>query len=189
VFGLLDLSSSQIPSGFLLDFSMLPFNDSSYNSLLTSSVDTISESGSFLSVLSILKSSAVNANAATLIATDSMFINAYRLHRNTGYFPLLFLYQAYQRINPTALSSNLFTLSADSLRIMDVPSRSSSPYKTGYCFAFFLPRRVSATISLLMQRILCGTRRFFCQINIFQLHVTGNTVMPCSPVIQYFAQL
>jgi hypothetical protein len=135
-FGLLDLSSSQIPSGFLLDYSMLPFNDSSYNSLLTSSVDTISESGSFLSVLSILKSSAVNANAATLIATDSMFINAYRLHRNTGYFPLLFLYQAYQRINPTALSSNLFTLSADSLRIMDVPGRSSSPYKTGYCFAF-----------------------------------------------------
>jgi len=89
-FGLLDKSTTQIPSGYLLDYSLAPFNDSLFNSTISSNIDTISESGQFVSLYNIFTLSAVNTNA-TLALTDSLFINAYRYQRNTATFPIIFL--------------------------------------------------------------------------------------------------
>lgn len=135
-FALLNLTSTQIPSGYLLDYSLGAFNDSNFNSLISSKTDTISDAGDFFSLHNILTLSQVNSAATHIGNTDSLFINAYRYKRNTGNIPLLFLYQPYQKIRKTALSQGLFTLTADSLRLKDVTGRPSSPYDNEYFFAF-----------------------------------------------------
>jgi hypothetical protein len=89
-FGLLDKSVSLIPTGYLLDYSLAPFNDSLFNSAISNNIDTITESGQFFSLHNIFTLSAVNPNA-TLGSTDSLFINAYRYQRNTSTFPILLM--------------------------------------------------------------------------------------------------
>ena len=135
-FALLNLTSSQVPTGYLLDYSLAAFNDSNYNSLISSNTDTISDAGDFFSLHNILTSAVVNSNAVSIGNTDSLFINAYRYKRNTGNIPLMFLYQPYQKIANTALSQDLFTITPDSLRLKDVAGRTSSPYYNDYFFAF-----------------------------------------------------
>ncbi len=135
-FALLNLSASQIPSGYLLDYSLNAFNDSIFNSLISSKIDTISDAGVFFGMHNILTSCVVNSNATQIGLTDSFFINARRYQRNTGNIPLLFLYQQYQKIRKTALSQGLFTLTPDSLRLKDVTGRSNSPYDNEIFFAF-----------------------------------------------------
>jgi hypothetical protein len=135
-FSLLNLSSSQIPSGYLLDYSLATFNDSSYNSLSSSNIDTLKDYGDFFALHKIFTLSNVNTNAVPLGSTDSLFINAYRYQRDSGYIPLLFLYQQYQKIDKNALQEDLFTLTSDSVRLMDVANRKTSPYDNKYFFAF-----------------------------------------------------
>lgn len=135
-FGLLNLSASQIPSGYLLDYSLTPFDDSNFNSLTSSNIDTLKNFGSFFSLQNIFTQSKVNANAAYIGNSDTLFINAHRYQRDTGYIPLLFLYQQYQKMDKNALHNGLFTITADSLRLMDVAGRSTSPYDNESFFAF-----------------------------------------------------
>jgi len=134
-FGLIDKSASQIPSGYLMDYSLVSLNDSSFNGLYSSN-DTIAESGAFFALHNMFTSAKVNSNGTLPASTDTLFIDAYRYLRNTGYVPLLFLYQPYQKIRSTALSQGLFTLTPDSIRLKDVAGRSSSPYDTKTFFAF-----------------------------------------------------
>ena len=135
-FALLNLSGSQVSSGYLLDYSLAAFNDSNFNSLISTKTDTISDAGDFFSLHNILTSAVVNSNGVSIGNTDSLFINAYRYQRNTGNIPLMFLYQPYQKIAKTALSQGLFTITPDSLRLKDVTGRPSSPYYNDYFFAF-----------------------------------------------------
>ncbi|HVZ95346.1 MAG TPA: T9SS type A sorting domain-containing protein [Chitinophagaceae bacterium] len=134
-FGLIDKSAAQIPSGYLMDYSLVSLNDSSFNGSYNSN-DTIAESGDFFALHSMFTSAKVNSNGTLPASTDTLFIDAYRYLRNTGYVPLLFLYQPYQKIRPTALSQGLFTLTPDSIRLKDVSGRGSSPYDTKTFFAF-----------------------------------------------------
>jgi len=134
-FGLLNLQSSQIPSGYLIDYSMAGFNDSLFNSNTGTKLDTITESGFFLALQNLFIQSKVNS-AATLGSTDSLYMTAYRYRRDSGNIPLLFLYQQYQKIRKTALSQGLFTLTPDSIRLKDVAGRTTSPYDTKSFFAF-----------------------------------------------------
>ena len=53
-FGLLNLSSSQIPSGYLLDYSMSAFNDSVFNSLISTKIDTVKDAGTLFALHNIL---------------------------------------------------------------------------------------------------------------------------------------
>ena len=113
-FALLNLSSSQIPSGFLIDYSLNPFNDSNFNSLINTNVDTLLDAGNFFVIHNILTSSIVNSSAAPISTTDSLFINAYRYTRdNNGAMPLLFLYQPFQKIRSTAYAQGLMAFTSD----------------------------------------------------------------------------
>ncbi len=135
-FGLLDKSAVQIPSGILLDYSLNPFNDSCFNSLVSSRIDTIQDGGLFFTACNILKSAVVNSNGNSIPNSDSVYVNAARYMRNNGAIPLLFLYTTFQKINSSSYSQNLLTITPDSIRLKDVPGRSASPYKNGLFFAF-----------------------------------------------------
>lgn len=133
-FGLLNLTATNIPSGYLLDRSPSAFNDTVFNSLLTSSVDTLSDGILFFAIHNIMTKAAVNSSATYIGNTDTLYRDAFRYARNTGHIPILLLYQNYQKIRPTALSQGLFTLTPDSLRLNDVSGRSTSPYDNEYIF-------------------------------------------------------
>lgn len=68
--------------------------------------------------------------------TDSLFSKAFFENRSDSTIPLIFIYQKYNRIRQTALSEGLFTIAADSVGILDVPNRTTSPYDTAEIFAF-----------------------------------------------------
>lgn len=132
-FGLIDKSAAQIPSGYLIDYSLSGINkdfDGVGNN------DTLQAWGNFFYHYNILELSKVNSNGA-LQTTNDLFINAKRyLRDNGGTVPLLFLYQPYQKIKSTALSNNLFSVTSDSIRLMDVPGRGASPYDNKELFMF-----------------------------------------------------
>ncbi|WP_301920752.1 hypothetical protein [Ferruginibacter sp.] len=134
-FSLLDKSATQIPSGYLIDYSLAPLNDSSFNGANIKN-DTITESGQFFALHNIFAASKVNNSGLLSNSTDTLFIDAYRYKRNTGSIPLLFLYQPYQKIRSSALSQGLFTITTDSIRLKDVAGRSTTPYDNRTCFAF-----------------------------------------------------
>jgi hypothetical protein len=133
-FGLLDRSAAQIPTGYLLDYSMASFADTLFSG--TGKTDTITDCGQFWMIHNIFTLSAVNGNAGLATTTNNLFIDAYRSLRNTGSVPLLFLLQQYQKIRSTALGQGLFTTSPDSVRLMDVAGRTNSPYDARTCFVF-----------------------------------------------------
>jgi hypothetical protein len=134
-FGLIDKSASQIPSGYLMDYSLVGLNDSSFNGIYTSN-DTVIDCGVIFALQGIFNSAKVNNNGTLPPSTDSLFIDANRYQRNTGYIPLLFLFQPYQKIRTTAFSQGLFTITPDSVRLLDVAGRSTSPYDSKTFFAF-----------------------------------------------------
>jgi len=60
-FGLIDKSAAQIPNGYLIDYSLVSLNDSSFNGLYSSN-DTIAESGAFFALHNMFTSAKVNSN-------------------------------------------------------------------------------------------------------------------------------
>ncbi|MGE7778254.1 T9SS type A sorting domain-containing protein [Chitinophaga sp. NPDC101104] len=142
-FGLLNLTASQIPSGYLLDYSLADFPSEKYDGVGTPG-DTIRSYRDFLYLYNILEMAKVNSNG-TLIPTDSLYLIANRRKRS-GAIPFVFLRQGYQRVSPGALSANLLAVSADEKRLMDVPNRTASPYLNKELF-LFAPFEMSITSS------------------------------------------
>ncbi len=142
-FGLINKSTALIPSGYLLDYSMAAFESGKYDGL-ASDDDTIKAYGNFFLLHNIINISAVNSNAG-LSATDNLFINAHRYKRDTKTIPLVFLFQSYQKINSSAWTNNLFSITSDSLRLLDVTGRPSSPYDNKEIF-IFTPLQTQITI-------------------------------------------
>lgn len=132
-FGLLNLTASQVPSGFLLEYSLADFSSDKFDGVGTP-VDTIYSYRDFLYIYNILEQAKVNANGA-LLPTNDLFLAASRRKR-TGAIPFTFLLQSYQTVNPGALAANLLAVSADDKRLMDVAGRTSSPYLTKQAFLF-----------------------------------------------------
>lgn len=130
-FGLINKSGTLIPSGYLLDYSLV---DSTFKGLDAN--DTIMESGQVFALHNIFNLSKVNSKAKLPTSTDTLFIDAYRYQRNNAKIPLLFLYTNYEKIRYSALSEGLFTLTSDSVRLKDVAGRQTSPYNTKTCFVF-----------------------------------------------------
>lgn len=130
-FGLLNKTGIWIPSGYLLDYSLV---DSTFKGLGTN--DTITESGQVFALHNIFNLSKVNNKAKLPTSTDTLLIDAYRYERNNSKIPLLFLYTNYEKIRSSALSEGLFTLTSDSVRLKDVVGRQTSPYNTKTCFVF-----------------------------------------------------
>jgi hypothetical protein len=133
-FGLIDKSVNQIPSGYLIDYSLAPFESSLYDGR-DGDDDTLNSYVDFFSYYHILQLSAVNSNAS-LIPTNDLFVSARRYIRDNKKNPLLFLFQPYQKINAGALAANLFSITADSLRLQDTPGRTTSPYNNNEIFIF-----------------------------------------------------
>lgn len=132
-FGLLNLTSSQVPSGFLLEYSLVDFLSEKYDGVGTP-VDTIYSYREFLYLYNILEQAKVNANGV-LTPTNDLFLAASRRKRGGG-IPFTFLLQSYERVNPGALAANLLAVSADDKRLMDVAGRTASPYLTKEIFLF-----------------------------------------------------
>lgn len=103
-FGLINKNTTEISSGYLLDYSLAAFESTTYDGIGTD--DTIKSYGNFFSLHNLMTKSAVNANA-TLESTKDLFIAASRYKRDTKNIPIILFFQAYQKINPGALSNNL----------------------------------------------------------------------------------
>lgn len=131
-FGLINKDATQIPNGYLVDYSLAVI-DKDFDGVGNN--DTLKSYGDFFYYYNILELSKVNSNGA-LQLTDDLFINAKRYQRDNPSIPLLFLYQPYQKINANALSNNLFSITTDSVRLMDVPNRPTSPYDNKELFMF-----------------------------------------------------
>jgi hypothetical protein len=132
-FGLINKNTTNIPSGYLIDYSLAEIDAAKWDGVGTN--DTIKDYGEFFYYHNILELSAVNGNAL-LQATNDLYVNAMRYKRDSAAIPILMLYQPYQKINSNALSNNLFTITSDSLRLQDVSGRSSSPYDNQELFIF-----------------------------------------------------
>lgn len=72
-FGLIDKSVSQIPNGYLLDYSMADFETGKLDGVGTN--DTIKAFGDFFYYYHILEASSINENA-TLPYTDDLYVDA-----------------------------------------------------------------------------------------------------------------
>lgn len=128
------MDKSQVSTGFLYDYSMFGFDTNKWDGV-NNDDDTTKLSGQIFSLHNILWYSKVNNNAV-IDATDSLFKKAFLDNRNTGAVPLTFIYQTYNRIRQTALSEGLFRIDSDSVGILDVAGRPTSPYNTLEFFAF-----------------------------------------------------
>jgi hypothetical protein len=130
----LRMDKSQIPSGFLLEYSMFGFLSSKYDGI-NNDDDTIKNGGKIFELHNILLKSKVNNNAV-INETDSLYKKAFFEHFNNNTIPLIFIYQPYHRIRQSALSEGLLTIDADSVGILDVLNRPASPYDPYEIFAF-----------------------------------------------------
>lgn len=128
------IDKSLVPTGFLYDYSMFGFDSNKWDGI-NNDDDTTKLSGAIFALHNILSLSKVNNNAV-IDVTDSLFKKAFLDNRNTGAIPLTFIYQTYNWIRQTALSEGLFKIASDSVGILDVAGRSTSPYNTYEFFAF-----------------------------------------------------
>lgn len=138
----LRMDMSQVPTGFLLEYSMFGFESNKYDGVGNDD-DTIKDDGRIFELHNILWYSKVNSNAV-IGTTDSLFSKAFFYNLNSNVIPLTFIYQKYNRIRQSALSEGLFTIASDSVGILDVPGRPASPYDTLEIFAF-APFKTSIT--------------------------------------------
>lgn len=123
---MLRMDMNQVPTGFLLEYSMFGFESNKYDGV-NNDDDTLKDDGRIFELHSILWHSKVNSNAA-IDVTDNLFEKAFSDNRSSNVIPLIFIYQNYNRIRQSALSEGLFTIDADDVGILDVPGRPSSPY-------------------------------------------------------------
>lgn len=130
----LRMNKANIPTGFLLEYSMFGLEGARYDGV-NNNDDTIKDNGRIFELHSTLYHSKVNSNAA-IDVTDTLFSKAYFAHRNTNVIPLTFIYQKYNVIRQSALSEGLFTIAADSVGILDAASQPFSPYSEQELFAF-----------------------------------------------------
>ena len=128
------MDKSQVPTGFLLEYSMFGFTSNKYDGVGTDD-DTIRSDGRIFELHNILWNSKVNSNAV-IDVTDTLYSKAFFYNLNTNIIPLTFIYQKYNLIRQTALSQGLFKIAADSVGILDVAGRPTSPYDPYEIFAF-----------------------------------------------------
>lgn len=128
------IDKSQIPTGFLLEYSLFGFDSTKYNGVGNND-DTLKQDGEILALHNKLFHCKVNNNA-TIELTDTLFSRAFFANRANGSIPLTFIFQKYNRFKPSALSNNLVQIGADSVGLYDVPGRPSSPYDSSEIFAF-----------------------------------------------------
>lgn len=138
----LRMNKANIPTGFLLEYSMFGLEGTRYDGI-NNNDDTIKDNGRIFELHSTLYHSKVNSNAA-IDVTDTLFSKAYFAHRNSNVIPLTFIYQKYNVIRQSALSEGLFTIAADSVGILDAASQPVSPYNEQELFAF-APFKTSIT--------------------------------------------
>lgn len=105
---LLRVDMNQVPTGFLLEYSLFGFKSEKYDGV-SNDDDTIKNDGRIFELHNILWYSKVNGNAA-IDVTDSLFSKAFFENRNDSTIPLIFIYQKYNRIRQTALSEGLFAI-------------------------------------------------------------------------------
>jgi pimeloyl-ACP methyl ester carboxylesterase len=130
----LRMDKSQITTGFLLEYSMFGFTGNKYDGVGNDD-DTIKNDGRIFELHNILYNSKVNSSAV-IDLTDTLFSKAFFYNLNTNVIPLTFIYQKYNRIRQTALSQNLLKIAPDSVGILDVAGRTTSPYDPYELFAF-----------------------------------------------------
>lgn len=131
---MLRMDKSQIPTGFLLEYSLFGLESNKYDGVGNDD-DTIKNDGRIFELHNTLWHSKVNNNAVINL-TDSMFSKAFFANLDNGVIPLTFIYQKYNRIRQSSLSEALFTITPDSVGIVDVAGRQTSPYDNYELFAF-----------------------------------------------------
>lgn len=117
----LRIDMSQVPTGFLLEYSMFGLESDKYDGVGNND-DTIKTDGRIFELHNILWYSKVNNNAS-IDLTDSLFSRAFFANLDNGVIPLTFIYQNYNRIRQSSLSEGLFAITPDSVGIVDVAGR------------------------------------------------------------------
>jgi pimeloyl-ACP methyl ester carboxylesterase len=137
----LRMDKNQVPTGFLLEYSMFGLQSDKNDGVGTD--DVIKDDGRIFELHNILWHSKVNNNAS-IAETDALFASASAANVNNAAIPITCIYQHYNRIRQTALNDGLFTIAADDIGILDAPGRTTSPYDTYEIFAF-APFKTSVT--------------------------------------------
>jgi hypothetical protein len=109
----LRMDLSQVPTGFLWEYSQFGFEPTRYDGV-NNDDDTIAEEGQIFALHNILYLSKVNSNA-NIYSTDTLFKQAFFSNLNSGVIPLLFIYQPYNKIRQSSLSEGLLTIAQDSV--------------------------------------------------------------------------
>lgn len=87
---LLRMDMNQVPTGFLLEYSLFGFESSKYDGVINDD-DIIKDDGRIFELHSILWHSKVNGNA-TIDVTDNLFEKAFVDNRSSNAVPLTFIY-------------------------------------------------------------------------------------------------
>ena len=125
----------QVPTGFLLDYSLNPFDANKYDGVSAAN-EPITDYTRIFQLHKLLSLSRVNSNAS-LQSTDDLFDQAVASKiSGGGAIPFIVLCKQYNRMRYTAVSEGLFKFDTDNIGLLDVPGRSASPYDTYNLFAF-----------------------------------------------------
>ena len=135
VFGALDLSPAQIPSGRLMEYSLLGWDKTKFTR--TSGTDSINSPKKWFELYHRLHLSQVNTQS-NLLSADSIQSIVADLGFGGDTLPVLVLDKSYQTIRQSALAEGCFTIDTDGFRLYDVAGRSTNPYATERLFAVSL---------------------------------------------------
>ncbi len=125
---------SQMPTGFLLEYSLNPFDANKYDGVSTAN-EPITDYTRIFQLHKLLSLSRVNGNAS-LQNTDDLFDQAVTNKINGGgAIPFIVLCKQYNRMRSSAISEGLFKFDTDNIGLLDVPGRAASPYDTYNLFA------------------------------------------------------
>jgi hypothetical protein len=92
---------TQVPTGFLLDYSLVPFDANKYDG--GAGNDTIADFTRIFQLHNILSLSKVNGNAS-IQNTDSLFNQAVTIKMTGQSIPFIVLFKQYSRMRSTAVS-------------------------------------------------------------------------------------
>ena len=133
IFGALDLSPANIPSGCLMEYSLFGWDKT--KNTLASPADSVNSPDVWFRLYALLRKAAVNSATSLPHSADSLQHIAQRYFVSGDTIPAFVLNHAYQTIRQNSYAEGCFTIDQDNLRLYDVMGRSTNPYATERLFA------------------------------------------------------
>ncbi len=118
IFGTLDLSAANIPSGCLMEYSLFGWDKTKYT--LASTADSINSPSAWFRLYALLRKSIVNSATSLPPSADSLHAIAKSYYVSGDTIPAFVLNKTYHTIRQNSYAEGCFTIDQDQIRLYDV---------------------------------------------------------------------